>query len=49
MIAEGKTESILSTANTAVNVHSVALKASPVLTALITVVGGTLFGAWLTC
>jgi hypothetical protein len=38
-----------STANAAVNVHSVTLNASPVLTALITVVGGTLLGAWLTC
>jgi len=38
-----------STANTAVNVHFVTLKASPVLTALTAVVGGTLFGAWLTC
>jgi len=37
------------TANAATNVHSMTLKASPVLAALVTVVGGTLLGAWLTC
>jgi len=36
-----------STANAATNVHPVTLKASPVLAALVTVMGGTLLGAWL--
>ncbi|KAN0100535.1 hypothetical protein V8E55_000519 [Tylopilus felleus] len=38
-----------STANAATHVHAVTLKGSPVLAALLTVVGGTLLGAWLTC
>ncbi|KAH0838227.1 hypothetical protein J3R83DRAFT_6482 [Lanmaoa asiatica] len=42
LIIEDKARSIFSTANAVVNVHSVTVNASPMLTALVTVVGGTL-------